>query len=693
MVHIQKIWHQRSFFCQYDRGFVSNQRFPAAARSGCGNVFLDGQFMTDSPVPGLLGSLSLPAGVATLSLSDKAQLAAELRRLIVTTVAANGGHLASSLGVIELTIALLSVFNLEEDKVIWDVGHQAYAWKILTGRRDVFSTLRQRGGLSGFPNRAESPYDQFGVGHSSTSISAALGMAMARDLSPDPAERASHVIAVIGDGAMTSGMAFEGLNQAGAMGRRLIVVLNDNEMSISHNVGALSLFLSRNMELRWARRFRREVKAILKTIPGIGDDMATYIHRAHRSLKTVFTPGMLFEALRFNYIGPVDGHDEEELERHLRMAASIDEQAVLLHVLTRKGKGYPPAEEHPSRFHGLGKFDAATGEAPPRPASLPPTWTDIFGTALCALAEKDPRIVAVTAAMASGTGTGLIRKRFPERFVDVGICEQHAVTFSAGLATRGLRPFVALYSTFAQRAYDQIVHDVCLQNLPVTLCLDRAGLVGEDGATHHGAFDLAYLGHIPNISIVAPRDGTELQRVLSMAPDWNAPLAVRYPRGTAPESPLVDLTKNRPAPHPKDKGDLLCGDAHGGDALIIAVGSMVYPALVAAEALQKEGLNVAVFDPWWIKPLPGEQLLELARNFSRILTVEEGSLAGGMGAAIEEWLADNDALRGQHTFRRLGLPDAFVAHGTQAELRAGLRLDAAGIAASVRELLAVAPTR
>lgn len=636
---------------------------------------------TEKSLPPLLARITHPSMVARLSASEKEMLATELRQTIIRTVAANGGHLAPSLGVVELTLALLSVFNPEEDRLVWDVGHQSYAWKLLTGRSDDFHTLRQLGGISGFPKIEESPFDHFGVGHSSTSVSAALGMAMARDLSG----KKNHVLAVIGDGSLTAGLAFEGLNQAGDMGRRLIVVLNDNEMSISHNVGALSLFLSRNMERGWARRMRKEVKDWLKSIPGIGDEMAEYAHRTHRSLKTVFTPGMLFEALRFNYIGPVNGHNIEELERHLRMAASIDDQPVLLHVLTRKGKGYPPAEAHPSRFHGLGKFDIATGQTPPKPEGTPPTYTDVFGETLCRLAREDDRIVAVTAAMSSGTGTGHFKARFPSRFVDVGICEQHAVTFAAGLASQGYRPFVAIYSTFAQRAYDQIVHDVCIQRLPVTLCLDRAGLVGEDGPTHHGAFDLSFLRHIPNLTILAPRDEAELQAALVTSLSLGEPLIIRYPRGAAtgcplPEAnPLISLP-----PLPRGEGEVL---RKGPDAAIIAVGSMVLPALRAAERLFAEhGRSVTVFDARWVKPLAERQLLELAARFKLLLFAEENALAGGFSSAVLELLADRNALNGQR-IKRLGLPDAFVEHGTQAQLRHRQGLDDEGIYEALKKLV------
>lgn len=621
--------------------------------------------------PSILSRMAHPDAVRFLTLEEKTQLAEELRQTIIHVVSTNGGHLASSLGVVELTLALLSVLDADRDKVVWDVGHQAYAWKLLTGRRDVFHTLRRFGGMSGFPKRDESPYDHFGVGHSSTSLSAALGMAMARDLSPDPATRASHVVAVIGDGALTAGMAFEGLNQAGAMGKRLIVILNDNEMSISHNVGALSLFLSRNMARGWARRLRREVKDWLKTIPGIGEEMAAYAHRTHRSLKTVFTPGMLFEAFRFNYIGPVNGHDQQALEAHLRMAASIDDQPVLLHVLTRKGKGYAAAESKPSVYHGLGRFDPETGTPEPRPANALPAWTEVFGSTLCALAERDPRVIAITAAMTSGTGTGEFRRRFPERFVDVGICEQHAVTFAAGLATQGLRPFVAIYSTFAQRAYDQIVHDLCLQHLPVTLCLDRAGLVGEDGPTHHGVFDFAFLRHIPNMSILAPRDEGELQRALVTALHFGAPLSIRYPRGAGIGVPLADMNTAWPEPLPLGQGELLREGTHG---VFIALGSMVQTALAAAAVLSERGVEIAVFDARWCKPLPEVEILELAARFSRVFTLEEGSLSGGFGSGVLELLCEKNLLRAS-SFQRIGIPDHFVEHGAVSLIRQTVGLD------------------
>lgn len=633
---------------------------------------------TDPARPTLLSQLRSPRDVATLSPEQLRTLAAELRHEIITTVSRNGGHLAPSLGVVELTLALLTLFDPAKDKVIWDVGHQAYAWKLLTGRAADFHTLRTMGGISGFPKPAESPYDHFGVGHSSTSISAALGMATARDL----AGESHNVVAVIGDGSLTAGLAFEGLNQAGDMGRRLIVILNDNEMSISKNVGALSLFLSRNLSRRWVRRVKRDVESWLQSIPGIGDEMVEYARRSEHSLKSLFTPGILFEAFQFNYIGPVDGHDLKALAKNLEVAASLD-GPVLLHVMTRKGKGYEPAETNPSYFHGVGRFEPETGKAS-KLADAPalPAYTEVFGATLCRLADEDKRIVAITAAMPEGTGTNCFRERHPERFVDVGICEQHAVTFAAGLAMQGYRPFVAIYSTFLQRSYDQIVHDVCIQNLPVTFCIDRAGLVGEDGPTHHGVFDLSYLRHIPNLAIIAPRDEVELQDALNTALHHNAPIAVRYPRGLGVGLPMPATLGLLP----HGQGEVL---REGTSVAIIAVGSRVHPALEAAERVaEATGKQATVFDARWIKPLPEDQLLHLAATHDTLLFVEENALAGGFSSAVLELLADKGALRGQ-VIRRLGIPDRFVEHGTQRELRGKLGFCVDGIEATLLELFGV----
>ncbi len=625
-----------------------------------------------------LNRLKSPQDIASLSPEELKSLAEDVRTAIIDTVSQNGGHLAPSLGVVELTLALLSVFNPAHDKVIWDVGHQAYAWKLLTGRAQHFYTLRRKNGICGFPKPSESPYDHFGVGHSSTSISAALGMAVARDLNEPDNDK--HVVAVIGDGAMTAGMAFEGLNQAGAMDKRLIVILNDNEMSISNNVGALSLFLSRNLSKSWAMRFKRDVGVVLKAIPRIGYDMFGYAKRTEQSFKSFFTPGMLFEAFQFSYIGPVDGHDVRALVRHLEIAKE-HRGPVLLHVLTKKGKGYKPAEGNPSLFHGIGRFDKATGlpHAPSTPSTIP-SYTKVFGKTLCQLAEQDPRVMAITAAMPAGTGTKDFSERFPDRFVDVGICEQHAVTFAAGLAMSGERPFVAVYSTFMQRAYDQILHDVCLQNLPVTFCLDRAGLVGEDGPTHHGAFDLSFLRHMPNLSMLAPRDEADLQRAMVTALRSNAPMALRYPRGAGQGVEIAGDVAELES-FPLAQGEVL---QEGAGIAVIAIGSMVHPALEAAKRFAEEGRVVTVFDARWVKPLPAEQLLEIARTHEVLIFVEENTLAGGFSSAVVELFIDEGVLRGQKV-KRIALPDAFVEQGTQAELRAGLGLDVEGILKVLRE--------
>ncbi len=627
-------------------------------------------------IKNILDDITVPADVAALDDGQIEQLAGELRERIICTVSKNGGHLAPSLGVVELTLALLSVFNLEKDKFIWDVGHQAYAWKLLTGRCDAFSTLRQYKGLSGFPKMSESPYDHFGVGHSSTSISAAAGMAMARDLAGEDHD----VIAVIGDGSMTAGLAFEGLNQAGHQGRRLLVILNDNEMSISKNVGALSLFLSRNLSAHWVRRMKRDLETWFKSIPGIGEEMLNYAKRSEHSLKSFFTPGMLFEAFRFNYVGPVDGHDVQGLVKVLEMARSLDEP-VLLHVLTKKGKGYEPAEQNPTYFHGVGKFELeADDTCQAAEAATLPTYTEVFGKTLCGLAEEDERIVAITAAMPEGSGLSAFSERFPERFVDVGICEQHAVTFAAGLASRGFRPVVAIYSTFLQRSYDQIVHDVCLQNLPVIFCLDRGGLVGEDGPTHHGAFDLSYLRHIPNMTIMAPKDEVELQDAMKTAVAAAHPVAIRYPRGIGTGACLKDA----PEVFEIGRGEFL---KKGSRVAIVAVGSRVHPALSVANVLERDqGHAVTVFNARFIKPLDTQALLDIASSHESMLLLEENTLMGGFSSGVLEALADNVCLPGIR-IRRLGLPDDFVTHGKADELRKLTGIDREAIRREVCVLL------
>ncbi len=622
----------------------------------------------------ILAATKSPGDVQAMDEKELIRLGEEIRRMIIQTVSTTGGHLAPSLGVVELTMALLRVFNPARDRIVWDVGHQAYAYKLLTGRLDRFHTLRQMGGISGFPRSAESLYDHFGVGHSSTSISAALGMAAARDLA-----HADHkVVAVIGDGSMTAGLAYEGLNQAGGLGKNLIVVLNDNEMSISKNVGALSSFLSRKLSKRWVQRFKKEAESIMRQIPRIGDDLADYARRSEDSLKSFFTPGMLFEAFRFTYIGPLKGHDLRMLTNVFTQTREL-EGPVLVHVLTKKGKGYEPAETNPTFFHGVGCFEPETGAARKFGACSLPSYTDVFGSTLCELATKDENIVAITAAMPEGTGLSCFAERYPERFFDVGICEQHAVTFAAGLASQGMKPVVAIYSTFMQRSYDQIVHDVCLQNLNVTLCLDRCGLVGEDGATHHGVFDISFLRHIPNLVIMAPANEPELQHMLATALAHAGPVALRYPRGVGEGAALTE----KPEILPIGQGALL---REGRDGVIVALGSRVSPALDAARSYFEEtGRDVAVFNARFVKPLPEDQLLALARTQPFMLVVEENVLAGGFGSAVLELLADREALSGLR-FKRLGIPDTFVEHGTQKALRAKLGLNRDGILDTLRAL-------
>lgn len=621
----------------------------------------------------LLSQIKKPSDVHQLSVEELDTLAQELRDTIINQVSAHGGHLAPSLGVIELTLALFKSYNIGPDKLVWDVGHQAYAHKLLTGRADEFHTLRQKDGISGFPRPEESPYDHFGVGHSSTSISAALGMAMARDLKGDD----NDVIAVIGDGSLTAGIAFEGLNQAGDLGRKMVVVLNDNEMSISPNVGAISQFLSRKMTTPFLQRLKNDVEGMLGNIPKIGDDLAGYAKRYGDSVKSFFTPGILFEAFHFTYVGPIDGHNTAQMIKVFDEIKKLD-KPVLVHVLTKKGKGYEPAETDPTHFHGVGKFIPETGLARKFSGDGLPSYTSVFGSTLCNLAERDDRIMAITAAMPEGTGTECFRKNYPDRFVDVGICEQHAVTFAAGLATQGYKPAVAIYSTFLQRAYDQVVHDVCLQNLNVNFFLDRGGLVGEDGATHHGAFDLSYLRHIPNLVVMAPKDEAELARMMRTAFEYDGPCAMRYPRGTGVG-----------AKHSKTPRQLAIGKGEivheGKDAVVITLGSRVYPSVEAAIELTEDGLDVAVFNTRFVKPLPKKQILELVNEHDNILLIEENALAGGFGSAVLEMLNEENALEGKN-IKCLGIPDEFIEHGTQKELRAMLGLDKSGIKKAIKSL-------
>lgn len=630
--------------------------------------------MTDTQTK-ILPQITDPAQIRDLKTIELEELARELRAEIISSVSRTGGHLAPSLGVVELTLALLHAFDPEQDPIIWDVGHQSYAYKILTQGLEAFQTLRQFQGISGFPRRGESRYDHFGVGHSSTSISAALGMAVARDLG----HKSNKVVAVIGDGSMTAGLAYEGLNQAGDLDRDMVVVLNDNEMSISRNVGALSSFFSRTLADQRYLRFKEDIKAKLLQVPRIGQDLVNYARRSEESLKNLFTPGMLFEAFKFTYVGPIQGHNLRQLTAVFDQVRKLS-GPTLVHVVTVKGKGYAPAESNPTHFHGVGCFEPETGQSPPRSHASPGDYSTVFGRTLCALARKNPKIVAISAAMPEGTGLGDFKEQFPDRFFDVGICEQHAVTFAAGLASQGFRPVVAIYSTFLQRAYDQIVHDVCLQNLPVTFCLDRGGLVGEDGPTHHGSFDLSYLRHIPNMTLMAPKDEPELQSMLALALDHSGPAAVRYPRGVGPGHALPELPEH-----------ITHGRAEslkpGGDAVVLAVGSRVYPALQAVHTVEeKTGMRIGLVNARFVKPLPEKDILEVVQNTKKLLLAEENALAGGFGSAVLEFLADNNLMSGLKV-KRLGLPDAFIGHGPCPTLRREAGIDAGHIAKVLEELL------
>lgn len=618
-----------------------------------------------------LDSINGPSDLKRLSPEELPLLASEIRELIIDTVSDVGGHLASSLGAVEIAIALQYALDAPEDKIIWDVGHQAYAHKILTGRKDAFRTLRQDGGISGFPKPSESAFDAFIAGHSSTSISAALGMAAARDLEG----KKNAVVAVIGDGSLTAGLAFEGLNQAGHLKKNLIVVLNDNEMSISKNVGALSQFLSRKLTGRFATNLKKDVENFIKSIPRIGHRLLDIARKAEDSIITLLTPGMLFEGLGFHYIGPIDGHDTAALVNVLKDVRAV-EGPVLLHVLTTKGRGYAPAEADPASFHGVGPFVKETGR-PKKPSK--PSYTNVFSTALLELAGSDSRVVAITAAMPEGTGLAKFAERYPDRFFDVGIAEQHALTFAAGLAKEGFVPVTAIYSTFLQRAYDQVFHDVCLQNLPVVIAIDRAGIVGQDGPTHHGLYDISYLRHIPNMTVAAPKDEDELRHMLYSAVRYASPVAIRYPRGVCIGADTTGPMKFIPP----GKAEVL---RDGLDAAILAIGTMVQPALDAAASLEKTGIMASVVNCRFAKPLDADCILKAAASSGCVVTVEENALQGGFGAAVLELLEE---LGVQVPLKRVGVADEFIEHGGQEELRARAGLDAPSIEAAVRSLVAL----
>lgn len=616
----------------------------------------------------ILEHIEGPWDVKRLNPEELKTLAAEIRQFLIEKISVTGGHLASNLGVVELTIALYLTFDLPKDKIIWDVGHQSYTHKILSGRRELFDDLRRYGGLSGFPKRKESPYDAFDTGHSSTSISAGLGMAQGRDLMGEDYA----VVSVIGDGALTGGMAYEALNNAAHIKKNFIIILNDNNMSISENVGGMSRYLNGIRSGTGYNELKRQVSDTLSRIPVIGDGLVDKISRTKNSIKQLVIPGMLFENMGVTYLGPVDGHNIRDLQKVLKEARRMN-HAVLVHVLTKKGKGYAPAERYPSRFHGVEPFDVATGK--PYGEKVYPSYTDAFSRELCRLAQDNPRVVAVTAAMPDGTGLKAFGKRYPNRFFDVGIAEQHAVTAAAGMAAAGMKPVVAVYSSFLQRGFDQILHDVCIQNLPVVFALDRAGLVGSDGETHQGIFDLSYLTCIPNMSVLAPKNLWELRQDLEFAiNEYEGPIAIRYPRGQAYRG-LRDFT----SPIVYGRGEVL---AEGSEIALLAVGSMVSTAEHIRDKLSVEGHDCTLANARFIKPLDLELVDRLAAGHALLVTLEENVLQGGMGLEVTAYVHEHYP---QVQVLNIALPDAYVEHGNVSLLRETLQIDSDSIIKTMRE--------
>jgi 1-deoxy-D-xylulose-5-phosphate synthase len=617
-----------------------------------------------------LKKVNSPQDLKKLKVSHLKALAQEIREYIIDVVSKNGGHLAPNLGVVELTLALHYVFNSPEDKIIWDVGHQCYTHKIITGRRDQFPTLRKFNGIAGFPKRSESPHDILNTGHSSTSISAGLGMITAIRMKKEKGK----VVVVIGDGSITAGLAFEGLNNAGFQKEDLLIILNDNDMSISSNVGALSSFVSKRLTGNLSRFLKKEIEKLAHKFPG-GDSVISFLKKGEELFKLAITPGALFTALNFEYVGPVNGHDLELLIEILKNLKKM-KGPILFHAITKKGKGYSYAESDPETFHGVGPFDIKTGKVIKK-ANEPPSYTEIFGKTMLRLAEIEPKLVAITAAMRTGTGLKAFSERYPDRFFDVGICEQHAVTFATGLALEGMKPVCAIYSTFLQRALDQIIHDVALNKAKVIFAIDRGGLVGEDGPTHHGAFDLTYLRLVPNLIIMSPKDENELQHMLYSALQYPSAVAIRYPRGAGEGVSLDWELKELPL----GKGEIL---KDGKDLAIIAIGHMVYPSLRASLELEKEGYSVAVINARFVKPLDEELILEYAKKTKRVVTVEENTLIGGFGSAVAELLMEKGI---KVKFKRIALPDKFVEHGDLKNLRKKYSLDEEGIKSVVLEVL------
>ena len=603
-----------------------------------------------------------PKDTKRLTEKEKIQLAEEIREEMVETVSKTGGHLASNLGVVELTIALHSVFDLPEDKIVWDVGHQTYVHKMLTGRREKMNTLRSLNGIAGFPKTKESIYDDFNTGHSSTSISAALGMARARDLN----NKDNHVIAVIGDGALTGGMALEALDDAGSSKTRLIVILNDNEMSISKNVGGISRFLTRIRTKKFYKKSNNCIRKLLEKIPKFGTFVIHIARRIKYSIKQLMIPNMFFEDLGFKYLGPVDGHDIERVEWILNLAKK-EKEPVVIHIITKKGKGYKPAEENPDSFHSVGSFNKETGKLI---KTKEKDYSQVFGDKLVELAEKNEKIVAVTAAMADGTGLKEFKKKYPKRFFDVGIAEQHAVCMAAGMAKGGFIPVVPIYSSFYQRAFDQVIHDVCMQNLPVVMCVDRAGLVGQDGETHQGMFDLSFFNLIPNITIMAPKDFKELEEMLEFAVSLKAPVVIRYPRGT--ENKKIKFDKQEKIE--LGKSEIL---TQGEDITIVAIGKMVAKAFEVKEELEKEGKTAEVINARFLKPFDEQTIINSMRKTKNIITLEDNTIIGGLASKVEELVSKNKENNIQ--FKAYGLPDKFIEHGKVEELEEMYKLDAKSI--------------
>ena len=620
----------------------------------------------------VLEMISRPADLKNLSPEQFPQICEEIREQIISVISNVGGHLASNLGVIELTVALHYLLDTPRDLIVWDTGNQAYAHKLLTGRREQFHTIRQFGGLSGFCKREESEYDTFNAGHAGTGVSAAVGFVEAREQ-----RKQSHkVVCVVGDGALTSGLTMEGLQQAGGLNRDLLVILNDNQMSISKNVGAISAYLNRTITGEFFDRITEETKRVLGKMPHIGEQVQRLAGRAQELVKGLLLPGLLFEELGFRYVGPIDGHQFEHLLPTLENVLKL-EGPTLLHIVTKKGLGYGPAMDNPVWFHASSPFDRDTGR--PKKKSARPSYSSFAVNTLIQLAKEDPRIVAITAAMSEGTGLAAFENVFPERLYDVGIAEQHAVTFAAGLAAQGMRPVIPIYSTFLQRAYDQVVHDVATQNLPVTFCIDRGGLVAEDGTTHHGAFDLAYLRHVPNMVVMAPKDENELQHMVKSCISYDRPAAVRYPRGS---SLGVDMDP-MPQTLPLGKGELL---REGTDIALVAIGVTVHQAAAAAERLAQEGISAAVVNARFVKPLDGDLIAAVAREVKCLLTVEESTAMGGFGSAILELLSEKGIIN--LPTKCLGLPDWFIEQGPQDLLREKYGLTADGVHQQAKQLLA-----